>query len=70
MTVNRWNGNATLIVEPVVRVRDCVADKVIGASMEAVGAGTGDHVNDRGTGKAVLRAEVGLLHFELFHRFR
>ena len=38
--------------------------------MKAVGAGTGDHVDDRGAGKTVLRAEVRLLHFEFFDRLR
>ena len=38
--------------------------------MELVGAGARDHIDDRGAGKTILGAEVGLLHLELAHRFR
>ena len=58
------------IVEPVVGVGDLVANEIVGAAVEGVGARTRDHVDNRGAGKSIFGAEVRLLHLELFHRFR
>ena len=63
------NGSIGRIVEPVVRVGDLVTNEIVPAAMEGIAARTRDHVDDRGAGESIFRAEVCLLYLEFFHGF-
>src|ERR1700730_2377089 len=61
------SGLAIKIIEPIVGIKDLVAEEVVDAAVKTVRARTCDDIDQGCAGKTIFRAKIALLYFELLY---